>query len=138
MLLGYRWSSTLSIPMMSLLPWTTSCLTSPGLLSDGVLILGSLLLNSLRLLIFSLGYHVIPCGLSLIWTPFFWKDVRFCMLLLLMLLGYRWSNTLSILMMSLLPWTTSCLTSPGLLSEGVLILESLLLSSVRLPIFSLG
>ena len=35
-------------------------------------------------------------------------------------------------------WTTSCLTSLGLLSGGVLILGSLLLSSLRLPIFSLG
>ena len=34
----------------------------------------------------SLGYRVIPCGLSLIYTPFLWSDVHFCTLLLLMLL----------------------------------------------------
>ena len=43
-------------------------------------------------------------------------------------LGYQWSGILSTLMMSLLPWMISCLISLGLLSSGVLILGSPLLS----------
>ena len=84
--LGCQWSSILSTLMMSLLPWTTSCLISLGLLSNGVLILGSPLLSSLRFIILSLGLFVILFGLSLICTPFLWSVVHFCMPLLLMLL----------------------------------------------------
>ena len=84
--LGCQWSNILSTLMMSLLPWTTSCLISLGLLSSGVLILGSPLLSSLRFIISSLGLLVILFDLSLICTSFFWSVVHFCMPLLLMLL----------------------------------------------------
>ena len=44
------------------------------------------MLSSLRFTIFSLGFLVIPCGLSLTYTPFLWSVVHFCMPLLPMLL----------------------------------------------------
>ena len=71
--------SILSTLIMSLLPWMTSCLISLGLLSSGVLILGTPLLSSLRFIIFSLGLLIIHFGLSLIYTPFRWSVVHFCM-----------------------------------------------------------
>ena len=52
--------------------------------------------------------------------------------------GYCWSSTLSIPIYSLHPLMTLCHTSLGLPSSGVLILRSLLLSSLRFTIFSLG
>ena len=86
LLLVYLWYNNLFILMMIHLLLTTSCHSSPILPFNGVLILVSPLISLLSSIIYFSGFHVIPFGLSLIYTLFSLRDVFFCMFLSLMLL----------------------------------------------------
>ena len=73
-------------PYDSLCSLMTLCNLLLVLLSSEVLILGSPLTSWPRFIIFSFGFLAIWFGLSLICTPFLWRDVHFCMRLSLILL----------------------------------------------------
>ena len=86
LLLVYLWYNSLFILMMGPLLLATSCHSSLVLPFSEVLILISHLMSLLSSIICFFRFHVIPFGLSLIYTLFPLRDVLFCMLLSLMLL----------------------------------------------------
>ena len=83
-LLVYLWYNSLFILMMRPVLLTASCHSSLVLPFSGVLILISPLMSLLSSIICFSRLHVIPFGLSLIYTLFPLRDVLFCMLLSLM------------------------------------------------------
>ena len=86
LLLVYLWYNSLFILMMRHLLLMTSCHSSLVLPFSGLLILVSPLMRLLSSIICISGFHVIPFGLSFIYTLFPFRDVLFCMLLSPMLL----------------------------------------------------